>query len=112
MTSDPKEPPPPPSPPSDWNGIKGGNPKFDGLMSLARFRLDRWINRREHEWKISVTIWTLLGAVLVGLVSGKVTPSNFSICVSVIAGLAVIILHSVWVGVNWNRNMKEIKDSF
>jgi hypothetical protein len=87
--------------------------KFEQLMRLAQFRLDRWTNRREHEWKISVTIWTLLAAVLAALVSRKLQPTSpISVYLSAPSAIVAIAVHSIWVGANWNRNMSDIREAF
>jgi hypothetical protein len=76
--------------------------RFDSLMKLSEFHLTRNISRRQHEWRISLSVWALLAASL--LLRNR--PAELL----VVTGLLTIVLtHTfLWVGQHWVRNQYDM----
>lgn len=76
------------------------------IVDLANFRLNRWMDRRKHEWTITVALWASLAGIAL---SGKVQPSTPMLAVLLII---FVLLHSIWVGYNWFSNMADLRAAF
>jgi hypothetical protein len=86
----------------------GGGNKFEQLLRLADFRLERWKNRRLHEFGVSAAVWAFLaGALLTDKVRDALSFTQLA---------AVLILvclgHFVWVCSSWSRNKRDIEWAF
>jgi hypothetical protein len=76
--------------------------RFEALEVLRAAAYTSFNDRRGHEWKFSLSIWTALAILLAGLVQplkpGEVFPLRGT-CVWVafaLAGLLLVVLHAVW----------------
>jgi hypothetical protein len=88
----------------------------DAALRIANFRLERWKNRREHEWRISASLWTLMVAAIASLLSKAVPlPTlNCTLGLGILLALAaVVFVHAAfWVWPNWRRNQKDLVKAF
>ncbi|HEV7513957.1 MAG TPA: hypothetical protein VGO27_19840 [Candidatus Acidoferrum sp.] len=76
---------------------------FDALMKLSKFYLTRNTSRRQHEWRISLSVWALLAASVVI----KHRPPEIFLVTGL---LAVVLAHSfLWVGQQWVRNQHDME---
>lgn len=83
--------------------------KVNVMMRFGQFRLSRWTNRRQIEWKTSASLWALLVAVNSVLALRKVAinwvpAAIFLICLTG--------LHYWWVHQNWRRNQRDMQAAF
>jgi hypothetical protein len=83
--------------------------RVNGLTKIGEFRLARWTNRREIEWKISASIWAFLVAICSGIMIKQFSPPLLPL--AVLLGITVA-LHFWWVHQNWKRNREDIKAAF
>jgi hypothetical protein len=84
--------------------------RFDALMKLAEFRLQRWRERRETDWKFTLALWTLMVAVGAYVVSHR---ADFEWRQVAIALAALVICHAwFWVRNNWLSNEMDIRTAF
>jgi hypothetical protein len=82
---------------------------FHGLMRLAEFRNSRVANRRDHEWKVTIALWTLLA---VGMVELKIPPTWPAWPMWLALG-AVVLIHAIWwVRGHWAESRADILASF
>jgi hypothetical protein len=77
--------------------------QFNGLMKLAQIGLTRWTTRRQHEWKITVSIWAALLAALVTDKSKDIPPIILAV---------VILIHALWIRQNYLNNTRDLRDAF
>jgi hypothetical protein len=83
--------------------------RINGLTKMAEFRLARWTNRRQIEWKISASVWTFLAAISSAIVIAHLKVSPWAL--AILLGF-VILIHFWWVHQNWSRNQEDIKAAF
>jgi hypothetical protein len=84
--------------------------KIAGLSKLGQFRFARWMNRRQHEWKVSASVWAILAALAAAIAAKKVI-INPLLLAPLLA--AVVALHGwYWVRANWQRNQSDIRAAF
>jgi hypothetical protein len=89
--------------------IQDNRLKTNALMRFSQFRLARWTNRRQIEWKMSASFWALLVALNASIALKKVTMPWKVLAV----GLAIFTaMHFWWVHQNWRRNQGDIKSAF
>jgi hypothetical protein len=71
--------------------------EFDALAELRSAAWKSYSGRREHEWKVSLALWTSLSA-LTGFALGKdLGLKNQAVCLgALIVGLVVFSLHAYW----------------
>jgi hypothetical protein len=82
---------------------------FHGLMRLAEFRNSRVANRRDHEWKVTIALWTLLA---VGIIKLKIPPTR-PVWPLWLVLAAIVLIHSVWwVRSHWAESRADIQASF
>jgi hypothetical protein len=83
--------------------------RISGLAKIGEFRLARWTNRRQIEWKTSASVWAFLAALSSGIALEKITPPLGALTIFL---AAVILIHFWWVYQNWIRNREDIKAAF
>jgi hypothetical protein len=83
--------------------------RINGLTKIAEFRLARWTNRRQIEWKTSASVWAFLVAVSSLIATERMNPSVWALGVLLVA---VVAFHFWWVHQNWRRNQEDIKAAF
>ena len=89
--------------------IQDNRLKMNALVRFSQFRLARWTNRRQIEWKMSASFWALLVALNASIALKKVTMPWTVLA----AGLAIFAaMHFWWVHQNWRRNQGDIKSAF
>lgn len=83
--------------------------QFDAFMSLCEFRFNRWANRRQYEWRISVGLWAILVAGMIYIQK----PSGALLWL-LILGLVIAVLGHAWLWVRWNwiSNERDIRTAF
>lgn len=86
--------------------------QIDALMKLAEFRMTRVSSRREHEWKVTLALWALLGA---GILNPDKIPH--SSCLARDSVILILILtfagHAgLWISPHWHRSKEDILISF
>jgi hypothetical protein len=69
---------------------------FDKCMKQAEYFAGRWDGRRNHEWKMTISLWTLLAAA-VGFLGGKGRLEQWMIPIP-------IVLHALWLYGVWIAN--------
>ena len=76
--------------------------RFESLETLRAAAYTSFNDRRGHEWKLSLSIWTALAILLAGLIQplkpGEIFPL-WGTCVWLVfalAGLLLVVLHAVW----------------
>jgi len=69
--------------------------RFESITTLMQSAYDSFNDRRSYEWKLSLSIWTALALLLVGLVQTAKFPVSFpfSVIISAIMGAILIYLH-------------------
>lgn len=89
--------------------------RFKSIEALRAAAYITFNDRRGHEWKLSLSIWTSLAILLAGLIQpikqGEVFPLRGS-CVWVwfaIAGIVIVILHALWN--NWASKANNIDNT-
>ena len=78
--------------------------RFESLETLRVAAYTSFNDRRGHEWKLALGIWTVLAVFLAGLVQPAKTGEAFPlhgpyVWIAFAFGLAIVILHAVWS--NW-----------
>ena len=83
--------------------------RISGLTKIGEFRLARWTNRRQLEWKTSASVWLFLVALCSAIAAKKLPyhPHALGIFLAI-----VISIHFWWVHQNWKRNQEDIKAAF
>jgi hypothetical protein len=77
------------------------------LMQLADFRMKRIVSRRDHEWKVTLGLWALLGAGIINPLEGR-APS-FLCWVLVV----VVVAHAIfWIRPHWVHSKEDAKIAF
>jgi hypothetical protein len=71
--------------------------EFDALAELRSAAWESYSGRREHEWKVSLALWTSLSA-LTGFALGRdLGLKSRSVCFgALIVALIVLFLHTYW----------------
>src|SRR5512145_2627789 len=86
--------------------------RFESVEALRAAAYLSFNDRRGHEWKLSLSIWTALAILLAGLIQpGEVFPLRGS-CVWVcfaFAGIVIVILHALWN--NWASKANNIDNA-
>ena len=86
--------------------------KFDALMKLADFRMQRWRDRRATDWKLSLALWTLLVATAAYLIVNGVI-IRYPWWVTAVALVILVIGHALfWVRTNWISNEMDARTAF
>lgn len=91
--------------------------RFDAMMKLAELRLERWKQRRDTDWKVSLTFWALLVGISAYWVSGKVSPLHHNSCLMVFIYLILVLLIVIawsyfWVRPNFNSSKLDLETCF
>lgn len=74
--------------------------RFESCIKLADYFRELWESRREYEWKISLGLWTLLGA-------GAVTLRGKGGINGGVISIPVIVFYFGWLWPMWNRSLRE-----
>ncbi len=89
--------------------------RFESLETLRAAAYASFNDRRGHEWKLALSIWTAFAILLAGLVqpieAGKTFPLKGP-CAWVffaVAGLAIVVLHAFWN--HWASKANDIDNS-
>lgn len=83
--------------------------RFDAFMKLSEFRLARWVNRRQYEWKVSFGLWAGMAGATVALKNMGIRVSIFMVSVL----LVTVLGHAwAWVRWNWKSNERDIRSAF
>jgi hypothetical protein len=83
---------------------------FHGLMRLAEFRNTRVANRRDHEWKVTIGLWTLLALAMISKLQIPAVWRRWPFW-SLLA--AIVIVHWIgWVRSHWAESRADIQASF
>jgi hypothetical protein len=81
--------------------------KFDALMRLAEFRINRWKTRSDYKWKLSLALWALLAAAPLYM---KYRPSE---TVLVLTLTVIVVLYAaLWVEPLWRRDQNDVDTAF
>ena len=83
--------------------------RIGGLTKIGEFRLARWTNRRQIEWKISASVWAFLFAICSGIIIKQISPP---LCALAALLVITVLMHFWWVHQNWTRNREDIKAAF
>ncbi|MFH1893814.1 MAG: hypothetical protein ABIK83_14170 [Candidatus Zixiibacteriota bacterium] len=76
--------------------------RFESLSSLMDAAYRSFNDRRTHEWKFSLAIWSTLSLLIIGLLQpidkGKVFPLSgpWPCIVALFTGLFIVFLHGFW----------------
>ena len=68
--------------------------RISGLTKIGAFRLARWMNRRQIEWKTSASVWAFLVALCSAIALKTIRPSS---CILTALLIAVVAGHFWWV---------------
>jgi len=71
--------------------------RFDSCIKLADYFRQMWDSRRGYEWRISIGLWTLLGA-------GAVTLRSKGGIDGYILSIPVAVFYFCWLWPMWNRS--------
>lgn len=83
--------------------------RFDAFMRLSDFRFERWKDRRQYEWRVSLGLYAIMAAATIYL---KDTPTPLKYFLSIIL-LIVVPSHAwVWVRSNWISGQRDINSAF
>lgn len=91
---------------------EGERRRFESLEALRVAAYTSFNDRRGHEWKLSLSIWTALAVFLAALVQpakeGEVFPLHgpYVLIAFALGGLVIVILHAVWN--NWAARANDI----
>lgn len=86
--------------------------RFESLETLRIAAYTSFNDRRGHEWKLTLSIWTALAIFLAGLVqpakAGEAFPLHgpYVWIAFALGGLAIVVLHAVWS--NWASRANHI----
>ena len=83
--------------------------RCDVLLKLAEFRMTRVTSRREHEWKVTIALWALLGAGIISLPQRNPFGPLALALILIFVALGYAFL---WVGNHWARSKEDISVSF
>ena len=78
------------------------NTLFDKCMKQAEYFAGRWDARRNHEWKMTISLWTLLAAAI-GFLSSKGRLELWMIFIPI--GLHALWLHGVWIANDFDKRL-------
>jgi hypothetical protein len=83
--------------------------RFDAFMKLSDFRFARWVNRRQHEWRVSFGLWAGMAGATVALRNSGIRVAVFMVFI-----LSVVVLGHAWQWVRWNwkSNERDIRSAF
>src|SRR6266508_3112644 len=76
--------------------------RFESLETLRAAAYASFNDRRGHEWKLAVSVWTTLALFLAGLAQPAKSGESFPLrgpwvwVLFAVRGLALVILHALW----------------
>ena len=76
--------------------------RFESLETLRAAAYASFNDRRGHEWKLAVSVWTTLALFLAGLVQPAKSGESFPLrgpwvwVLFAVGGLSLVILHALW----------------
>lgn len=88
----------------------GDKERCDVLLKLADFRMTRVASRRDHEWKVTLALWALLGFGIAHppKIDWQINwPPPAIFLVLIVAGHACL-----WIYPHWERSKEDINRSF
>jgi hypothetical protein len=79
--------------------------RFDALMQLVDHRMKRVVSRRDHEWKVTIGLWALLGAGLLQLRTEHIW--------FLVGGLVIlVVVHVMWTLAHQIHSREDIEIGF
>ena len=76
----------------------------DQLLAIGRFYIDRWADKRKHEWQMTCGFWIFLTIAAICLRGAGLAVALFFVAILAIAAIAYVWL---WVRGNWVANERD-----